>query len=189
MSELNNVERVLREQGFVVAPVKGDSMLPMLDEKRDAVKIVPVTRTPLEKYDLPLYRRPGGQLVLHRILEVKRRHYVICGDNRRELEKVPHRWVIGVTEGFFKDGKYVPVTDPEYREYLERHCASVKDRTIIGNRPATAKKASLGRRLFPGYYTMVRLYPSLERAPFLLPVMWGARMVKKIFAKLTRGKK
>ena len=182
-----NAEKALETQGFIIAPVVGDSMLPMLDEKKDAVKIVPVSGI-LKKYDLPLYRRPGGQLVLHRIIEVKKNHYIICGDNRKELEKVPHRWVIGVTEGFFKDGKYVSADDGEYLAYVEKQCASIGDREIIVTRKAAVKQ-SRAKRLFPGYYDMVRLYPSLERAPFLLPVMWSARLAKMTFRKMTGGKK
>lgn len=182
-----NAEKVLETQGFIIAPVVGDSMLPMLDEKKDSVKIVPADGI-LKKYDLPLYRRPGGKLVLHRIIEVKKNHYIICGDNRKELEKVPHRWVIGVTEGFFKDGKYIPSDDAEYLAYVEKQCASIKDREIIITRPAPTAPP-LGKRLFPGYYDMVRMYPSLEKAPILLPVMWGARLIKTTFRKITGGKK
>ena len=185
MIESGNVEKVLAEQGFVISPVKGDSMLPMLDEKKDAVKIVPATE-PLKKYDLPLYRRPGGQLVLHRIIEVKKNHYIICGDNRKELEKVPQRWIVGVTEGFFKDGKYIPVTDEEYVKYVKERCEFIENREIIQTRAVSAKKQPLAKRLFPDYYTMVRLYPSIEKAPVLLPFAWGCRLAKKAF---TRGRK
>lgn len=185
MIEANNIERILERQGFIISPIKGDSMLPMLDEKKDAVKIVPVTTT-LEKYDLPLYRRPSGQLVLHRIIDVKKDHYIICGDNRKELEKVPHRWVIGVTEGFFKDGKYVPVSNEEYVEYVKKHCENIEDRNIIQTRAITPQKQPLIKRLFPDYYTMVRLYPSIEKAPVLLPGAWVCRLAKKTFK---RGKK
>ena len=68
-----NAEKALETQGFIIAPVVGDSMLPMLDEKKDSVKIVPAKGI-LQRYDLPLYRRPGGKLVLHRIIEVKKNH-------------------------------------------------------------------------------------------------------------------
>lgn len=160
-------------------------MLPMLDENKDSVKIVPAAGV-LNKYDLPLYRRPGGQLVLHRIIDVKKDHYIICGDNRTNLEKVPHRWIVGVTEGFFKDGKYVPVTDEGYLEYVRTHCSSIEGREIIRTRHGSAAKQPLIKRLFPDYYSMVILYPSLEKAPVILPVMWGVRLVSKAFA---RGKK
>ena len=186
MNDLN-VEKALELQGFIIAPVVGDSMLPMLDEKKDSVKIVPAKGI-LQRYDLPLHRRPGGQLVLHRIIEVKKNHYIICGDNRKELEKVPHRWVIGVTEGFFKDGKYVSADDGEYLAYVEKQCASIKDREIIVTRRVNVKM-SMGKRLFPPYYDMVRQYPSLEKAPVLLPIMWVARLLKLTFKKIMRGKK
>ena len=185
MIQSKNIEKIIAEQGFVISPIKGDSMLPMLDEKKDSVKIVPASAV-LEKYDLPLYRRPGGQLVLHRIIEVKKNHYIICGDNRKELEKVPHRWVIGVTEGFFKDGEYVPVSNEGYVEYVKKHCENIENRTIIQTRVVSVKKQPLLKRLFPDYYTMVRLYPSIEKAPILLPGAWVCRLAKKTFK---RGKK
>ena len=185
MIEVKNVEKILDDQGFIISSVKGDCMLPMLDETKDAVKIVSASEE-LEKYDLPLYRRPGGQLVLHRIIEVKKRHYITCGDNRRGLEKVPRRWVVGVLEGFFKDGEYVSATDKKYVEYVKEHCKSIKDREIIVRHSVSEKKAPLVKKLFPGFYTMVRLYPSLERMPLLLPVAWIGRLIKITF---TRGKK
>jgi hypothetical protein len=185
MIEAKNIEKILADQGFIISSVKGDSMLPMLDETKDAVRIVPMSE-PLKKYDIPLYRRPGGQLVLHRIIEVKKNHYITCGDNRRELEKVPQRWVVGVLEGFFKDGEYISVTDKKYAEYVKERCASIKDREITAMRDANEKERSLVKKLFPGFYTMVRLYPSLERIPLLLPAAWIHRLIKTAFV---RGKK
>lgn len=185
MIEAKNIEKILADQGFIISSVKGDSMLPMLDETKDAVRIVPMSE-PLKKYDIPLYRRPGGQLVLHRIIEVKKNHYITCGDNRRELEKVPRRWIVGVLEGFFKDGEYVSATDKEYVEYVKDHCKSIKDREIMVRHSVSEKKAPLFKKLFPSFYTMVRLYPSLERMPLLLPAAWIHRLIKIAFV---RGKK
>lgn len=185
MIETKNIEKILAEQGSVISPIKGDSMFPMLDEEKDAVRIVPV-RGVLKKYDIPLYRRPGGQLVLHRIIEVRKNHYMICGDNRDGLEKVPFRWVVGVVEGFFKDGKYIPVTDEEYTKYVIDRCKSIKNRDIIVKYAPSDKKLPFIKRAFPEYYTMVRLYPSLEKVPVLLPAAWVARLAKIAF---TRGKK
>ena len=185
MIEAKNVEKILSEQGFVISSVQGDSMLPMLDDQKDAVKIVPVRGT-LKKYDLPLYRRPDGKLVLHRIIDVKKKHYIICGDNRKWIEKVPFRWVIGVTEGFFKDGKYISATDKKYTEYVIDRCKSIEDREIIVKYVSGNVKQPIVKKLFPDYYTMVTIYPSIEKAPVLLPFAWGHRLVK---IALTRGKK
>ena len=143
-------------------------MLPMLNEKKDLVRMVPVTER-LKPYDIPLYRRPSGQLVLHRIIDVKKRHYIICGDNRTIAEKVPFSWVIAVVEGYYKGELYISCQDPEYLEYLE----DVRQRSSqISYRRA---------RVFRPYHVMRLTYPWLQKWPFLLPLAWLIRIAKRIF--------
>lgn len=142
-----NIEKVLKEQGFVVSAVHGDSMLPMLDQNKDLVRLVPVSGK-LPRYGLPLYRRPNGKLVLHRIIGVRKDHYVTCGDNRTVSEKVPFDWVIAVAEGYYKDGTYIPVSDAEYMKYVRRHCRGRWRRKIIvpsgdGSGPTDGEKRAL----------------------------------------------
>ncbi len=126
-----SLEEALKEQGFLLRPVVGDSMMPMLDQKTDSVKIVPVT-APLKKYDLPLYKRPSGQYVLHRIIAVKKNYCVTCGDNRFESEKVPYEWIIGITQGFYKNGQYVSCEEKEYIKYARKRCRGRVFRLISG---------------------------------------------------------
>ncbi len=114
-----SLEEALGAAGYLVRPVEGDSMMPMLDQRRDFVKIVPLS-APLKKYDLPLYRRPSGQYVLHRVIAVCKKYCVTCGDNRWKSEKVPYAWLVGVTEGFYKDGKYISCGDGAYLAYVRR---------------------------------------------------------------------
>ena len=78
MNETLTIEEALHKYGKVVHAIKGDSMLPMLEEDNDVVELVPVNEK-LKKYDLPLYRRPNGKLVLHRIIDVKKKYYLIFG--------------------------------------------------------------------------------------------------------------
>ena len=94
-------------------------MMPMLDQSRDVVKIIPLPAV-LQKYDLPLYRRPSGQYVLHRIIALRKNHCITCGDNRWKSEKVPYEWLVGMAEGFYKDGKYISCTDEAYLDYVRR---------------------------------------------------------------------
>lgn len=55
-------------------------------------------------YDVPLYRRPSGQLVLHRIVKVLPEEYVTCGDNRRKWERgVTDAMIIGILSGFYRE--------------------------------------------------------------------------------------
>ena len=118
-----SIEAVLDELGFILHPIKGISMLPMLDQHRDNVYIVAVKgdeRGKLKKHDIPLYRRPNGQYVLHRILAVKKDHYIIRGDNLVTLEYIPFDWILGKTENYYKDGKECDLQNSEYLAYVKK---------------------------------------------------------------------
>lgn len=64
--------------------VTGNSMYPLLRNKRDAVTLEK-TDMP-KKYDIVFYRRPNGQYVLHRVLNVYKNHLIIAGDGETERE-------------------------------------------------------------------------------------------------------
>ena len=170
-----SIEQALKEQGELMRPVDGDSMMPLLDQRTDLVKIIPV-HGELKQYDLPLYRRPSGALVLHRIIKVKKKHYVICGDNRQIYEKVPKEWVIGLAAGRYRGDDYLSFDDGEYRLNIE-DLWRMKDR--LPNRVrAHAQLVFLPRS------QMKKRYPIINRAPILLPfchiVRWVSGAAKGI---------
>ena len=113
---MNNIEEILKEKGVYVGKVLGDSMMPLLNENTDKVMITrPVF--PLKKYDVPLYKR-DGHLTLHRIIKVTPKGYVICGDNRVNLERdVTDEKIIGVLTGFWHGAEYTDTKNPKYRRY------------------------------------------------------------------------
>lgn len=115
----DSIEQALLKNGFLIRPIDGDSMMPLLDMSTDAVKIVPVTR-PLKKYDIPLYRRPSGQLVLHRIIKVKKDGFLTCGDNRYNTEFVPNDLIIAVAEGVYKGERYIPFDSEDIVSYSKK---------------------------------------------------------------------
>ena len=92
-------------------------MQPLLHQGKTRVVIVPISGT-LQPGDLPLYRRPSGQFVLHRIIKGDGQFYYTRGDNRTGLEPVPHEWVLGVVTEIHRNGKIIPVTAPAYRCYV-----------------------------------------------------------------------
>ena len=117
-----SLEEELRSGNTCVSTTVGDSMEPMLRNRRDTIVLKPVTGA-LKRYDLPLYRRPNGQYVLHRILHVKKDGYVICGDNRWWKEyPVPQDWILGVVIEFYRGEKHIYVTDWKYRLYVHLWC-------------------------------------------------------------------
>ena len=87
MSDYTTYEAELGARGIIIHTNKGVSMMPLLREDRDVMIIERVTGR-LKKYDVPLYKRPNGQYVLHRILKVREKDYVICGDHCVDKEIV-----------------------------------------------------------------------------------------------------
>ncbi len=114
----SNIEQQLAEQGVYVSTTVGWSMFPMLRNRKDRIVILPIGDQRLKKYDLPLYRRPDGKYVLHRILKVKENHYVIRGDNTYRLEHVPDEWILGYVSEFYRNGKHVDSNSRAYRAYV-----------------------------------------------------------------------
>ena len=115
-------EEYLQEHEELIYTVVGDSMMPLLRQKRDLV-IVKKPEGRLKRYDVPLYRRDSGQYVLHRILQVREQDYVICGANRWQREYgITDRHIIGVMTGIIRDGKTISVTDPDYLAYVHKQC-------------------------------------------------------------------
>lgn len=115
-------EEEIAKNGRLVYINVGDSMMPLLREKRDLLIIEKVSGR-LKKYDVPLYRRDSGQYVLHRILKVRKDDYVICGDNRWKKEYgITDRHIIGVLTGIVRDGKKISVNNKKYKLYVHLCC-------------------------------------------------------------------
>ena len=113
-----NIEEQLQTEGFYVSTTVGWSMFPMLRNRRDRVVIRRIGAERLKKYDLPLYRRPDGKYILHRVIGVKENGYIIRGDNTYQKEQVPDEWILGYVEEFYRNGKRKAVTDRRYRLYV-----------------------------------------------------------------------
>lgn len=128
---MTRFEDVIERDGRLIYTNVGDSMRPLIRQDRDILIIEkPVGR--LKKYDVPLYKRDSGQYVLHRILKVRERDYVICGDNRYSKEYgITDRHIIGVLTAVVRDGKEIPITDWRYRLYVHLWCDFFPIRVFI----------------------------------------------------------
>lgn len=120
------IEQELESHGHGIFQTVGDSMEPILHNRYSSVVIEKV-REPLELYDVVLFRRPpgivktqpAGAYVLHRIVKVREKDYLICGDNRSYREAVPPDWIIGVMTGFFNGEYFVDCAANEaYQRYV-----------------------------------------------------------------------
>lgn len=118
LSELLPVmEEVLSSGGEFSFIPGGNSMRPMLYGKRDQVTIVkPEGR--LKKYDLPLFRKPDGGFILHRVVKVLPDSYVTRGDCTVSYERdITDAQIIGVVKSFVRCGKTYSTDSRKYRIY------------------------------------------------------------------------
>ena len=118
----SSYQQVLETNGRLVYPNVGTSMMPLLRQHRDLMVIAKRPEGRCRKYDAVLYRR-GDRYILHRILKVREKDYVICGDHcwRREYG-ITDEDIIGVLCAFVRDGVETPVTDRCYRLYVHLWC-------------------------------------------------------------------
>jgi len=124
--ELEPVIRETLERGATVTLLpRGTSMLPLIRQGMDEVVLKSVDR-PLKKYDIPFYKRKNGQFVLHRIIDVKKDGYVLCGDNQLDYEyNVTDDMIIGVVCAIKRDGVEFKVDNEEYIKYCKRHLLEI----------------------------------------------------------------
>ncbi|HNZ50643.1 MAG TPA: S24/S26 family peptidase, partial [Bacilli bacterium] len=85
MNGMTYQEIIDKYGGFVYYPV-GTSMLPLIREGLDSVKLVAINDN-IKKYDVLLYKRNNHQFVLHRVVKVHHDSYDFMGDNQWVIEK------------------------------------------------------------------------------------------------------
>lgn len=118
---MSSFEEQLEQNGTLVFPNRGRSMLPLLREDRDLMVIEKKGPGRCKKYDAVLFKR-GERYVLHRILKVREQDYWIVGDNNRKGESVKDEQILGVLTQVVRDGKTIRVTDPGYQIYVHLWC-------------------------------------------------------------------
>lgn len=137
------IEQVLKQKGIYVGTTVGNSMYPMLRNRRDTIVIRPYEGR-LKKYDVPLYKR-GDTYILHRIIDVLPDSYTICGDNCINREYgIKDNQIVGVLTEFYRGDKKIELNQRGYRFYVKlrtagypfrvwRHCLFSKIHLLLRN--------------------------------------------------------
>lgn len=117
MNETESIRRRL-EKGLPAATyTQGVSMRPLLYQGKTHVILSPLNRE-LKPGDLPIYLRPDGLYIIHRLIRIGEDYYYTRGDNCMHGEKIPKDWVIGEVTEIYRKGKNIPVTSRGYRIYV-----------------------------------------------------------------------
>jgi hypothetical protein len=111
-----HIRSSLAEGKCVTIGPKGTSMLPLIRQGTDYVELSPLPEK-LKKYDLPLYQRPDGTFVLHRIIKAGTT-YTCMGDNQfRKETGVTYDQMIALVTAIYRGEKRVSVTAFSYKAY------------------------------------------------------------------------
>lgn len=99
------MEEILSQGGSVELTVTGNSMRPMLFDRRSRVRLAAARE--LRRGDIPLYRRDNGSYVLHRIVAEQGGCYTCCGDGQWRLEPGVRRdQIAAVVTHFDRKGRW-----------------------------------------------------------------------------------
>lgn len=120
---LEEIYPVIKEQlesgGTVRLPITGTSMLPLLVQGRYFVTLSRAENVKIN--DIIFYRRDNGAFVLHRIIGIDDKGYILCGDNQWVKEfGITDKNIIGVVTVINRDGKDIGVDDEKYVKYCNR---------------------------------------------------------------------
>ena len=132
MSNGISYEEYLAQNGSMTYTNRGVSMLPLLRQGKDLFTVREKGSERCKVGDVVLYRRPPDQYVLHRVVGVREKDYVILGDNCVAREYgITDEDIIGVMTGFVRGGKEHLVSDFGYRLYSALWLHTEKPRAFL----------------------------------------------------------
>ncbi len=138
-------EEYLEKYGKLIYRNVGTSMLPLLKQGRDLFIIEPVNGERCKKYDVVLYRCPPNKYVLHRIVEVREKDYVILGDNCINKEYgILDKDILGIMTSYIRNGHTRSCKDWRYQLY-SRVWVSLNPFRIIGEKAKIRLKRIFGK--------------------------------------------
>ncbi|MCL2596128.1 MAG: S24/S26 family peptidase [Paludibacter sp.] len=91
----SEIEKILSAGENVSIAIKGRSMMPLLNSKRDVVVLTPVGRQMLAVGQIVIFRYKGRHL-LHRIIKINAENITIQGDGVRSTETATSDDIVGI---------------------------------------------------------------------------------------------
>ncbi|MBQ2581256.1 MAG: S24/S26 family peptidase [Ruminococcus sp.] len=135
-------EEYLESNGEMTYTNVGTSMMPLLRQHRDLFTVRKKDSARCRAGDVVLYRRPPDSYVLHRVVEVRKKDYVILGDNCIKKEYgITDGDIIGVMTGYVRKGREHTVKDRSYRIYKAYIMHTITLRVIFKKAKLKMKRA------------------------------------------------
>ncbi len=110
--------------------VTGNSMFPLLVNRRDCVTVSPPDN--IKKYDIVLHRRSDGTYIMHRVIGIRGNLLTIAGDNENEKERnVPIDAVVAKVTSFRRKEREYNMQELHYKLYCRFWLAVFPLRLVI----------------------------------------------------------
>lgn len=112
------VARLVNEGKSVTLPLRGHSMRPYLEDRRDKGLLVKVDR-PLKRGDVILAEISPQHYALHRIVNIDGDNITMYGDGNFSPELIKRENVLAIAQGFYRkgSGKFESVDSLTYKIY------------------------------------------------------------------------
>ena len=124
------IKEMVDKEKQVQLTVTGNSMFPLFAHLRDSVVVKKSDK--YKKYDIILYLRTNGDLILHRIVKVKNKEFYLCGDNQTIIEyPIYEEQIIGKVVSFTRKGKDINMNNLFNKIYERLWCLVLKKRITI----------------------------------------------------------
>jgi hypothetical protein len=136
-----NIREYLETHDKLIYNNKGCSMMPLLRQDRDLVIVRKKGEERLRRFDVALYMSEPGHYILHRVIKVNEKDYVIRGDNNFFKEYgITDDDITGVLIGYVRKGKQHSVNEFHYKLYARVWNFIYPLRSVWSRRPAFLKK-------------------------------------------------
>ena len=109
-------ETIKYENGIFVLTVTGTSMTPTLYPDISSVTLVSVDKKPVRKYDIVLFKRDNGDIVLHRVIKILTDGMLLVnGDSQLWTEKIKRENILAVAQSYTKNNRIVKCSGIHFR--------------------------------------------------------------------------
>lgn len=125
-SQLPAIREALESGKKVEFETHGFSMIPLLHDGGDKV-ILELNSDSLKVNDIALCKTDKGKYVLHRVIEITDKGYILKGDNSVNTELcLSDNDVVGVVCSIIRRNKIISVTDKQYLFYVRNRAVLLK---------------------------------------------------------------
>lgn len=135
------IEATITDNGIFPLTVTGSSMTPTLYGNRDIVHLISPDYKAPEKYDIILFKRTDGRIVLHRIIKkLPDNRFLINGDSQSWTEEITATQIIAVTKSYNRNGKTIHCNTTLYKLKSALWCSTRNFRPLIFKVSSTLKR-------------------------------------------------